>query len=89
MRKTRLLMVLSVCACAALMVSGAKGQSDFVSLDAAQTSLQNQESVDGFFPLPFVPPGACELPNGDCVVTLDTICRVAGGEFQGPNTECD
>ncbi len=49
-----------------------------------------EESSDArFFPLPIVPPGACALPNGDCVVTLDTICRLRGGKFQGPQTTCD
>lgn len=44
--------------------------------------------ADTAFPLPIIPPGACILPDGSCVVTLDTICRYLDGEFQGANTEC-
>ncbi len=50
---------------------------------------ETETTNDMFFPLPIVPPGACELPNGDCVIAPDTICRLLDGEFQGANTECE
>ncbi len=101
MLKTGMLLALSVAMSAGVIADGAMVQDettiersnvnerpeDCVS-EMADTETCDSESNE-FFGLPFVPPGACELPNGDCVVTLDTICRVAGGEFQGANTVCD
>lgn len=94
MRRAHLLLALTV-ACAGVLVTGGMGQNDSAIDCAAETQVvmsaemtESDVGVDNF-PLPFIPPGACELPDGDCVVTLDTICRILGGEFQGANTECE
>ena len=98
MRRVHLVLVLSAFVCAGAVVTGANGQNDsaiacapeaLVETPAQEIEMSDRDAGFDNFPLPFIPPGACELPDGDCVVTLDTICRILGGEFQGANTECE
>lgn len=95
MRRILVSLTMIVCVCVGFSATSGMGMTDAAMASAqAQTVMSDcvrwdcGANVDGF-PQPFVPPGACELPNGDCVVTLDTICRFLGGEFQGANTTCD
>ncbi|MCG8408970.1 MAG: hypothetical protein MI923_27510 [Phycisphaerales bacterium] len=94
MRRVPLFLALSAFVCLGVIVAGAHGQNESAAGRMVEAPVQiidvtGSEDDPNPFPLPFIPPGACELPNGDCVVTLDTICRILGGEFQGGNTECE
>lgn len=42
-----------------------------------------------YYPLPLAPPGACDVPSGECIVTLDSVCWLLSGEFQGSGTDCE